>query len=112
VLWRWRGGEEQCAGCAATPEFACSRNGGQGACPQDENAPRTAEGGRFWAAFHHVSRQLRMGFGAMGLGGPIGLDFPACVAVLGAHGVEPRIALQLLPYAEAALIRALTPEKP
>lgn len=53
------------------------------------------------ACLHLVQRQLRVG-----LAGPVGLDLPACIAVLAECGVDRRAAALLLPFAEAGLMQA------
>lgn len=101
IAWRWSGGDAQCAGCADTPEFACRRYGGRGACPQDENPLRSFEAAAIFAAFDLVQSQLRMGFS-----GPVGLDLPAALTVFEALGVDRGVAALLLPAAERGLMQA------
>lgn len=62
---------------------------------------RTAEGLALVECFGSVQSQLRMG--PMG---PVGLDMPAALDVLEAHGIDRRVAALLLPSAERGLMQA------
>jgi len=84
------------------PGYACARFGGEGACPEDTHQPETVEGRAIAAAGPELFHQRRIG-----PGGYAGLDLPACLALMEAQGVPPRIATLLLPHWETGLLEAV-----
>lgn len=84
------------------PGFACARYGGEGACPEDLHAPKSVEGRAIAALGDQIAHQRRIG-----PRGYVGLDFGACLALLGAQGIPQDIAALLLPHWEAGLIEAV-----
>lgn len=83
------------------PGYACARFGGEGACPEDTHQPETVEGRAIAVAGPELFHQRRIG-----PGGYAGLDLPACLALMEAQGVPPRIATLLLPHWETGLLEA------
>ena len=83
------------------PGYACARFGGEGAGPEDTHQPETVEGRAIAAAGTELFHQRRIG-----PGGYAGLDLPACLALMEAQGVPPRIATLLLPHWETGLLEA------
>lgn len=91
---------KHCAGCADTPGFGCSKYGGEGACPEDVNRPRSVEGRGFIDAAHALMSQLRAG-----PAGVTGIDANSCLALLTERGVDPKLAVLFLPWWEAGMLQ-------
>lgn len=91
--------------------MTCARYGGDGVCPEDEHRPVTEDGLDFAAAVPAADGQLRLA----GMGGVVGMDLPAVVAVVVAAGVTPAMAWLLAPFHEQGVVtgfadRAQNPE--
>lgn len=67
------------------------------------NRPRTLEGVQVWDLALRVSGQLRVA----GLGGVIGLDLGAALAMAAALGIDGMAVAELLPAIETRLVQAL-----
>lgn len=94
---------KHCAGCASgDKEFACSKFGGEGACPEDKNGPRSIEGRAFAEAANDVANQLRIG-----VAGVTGIDASACLALMTGRGLDPDFSSLFLPYLEAGILSAI-----
>lgn len=64
------------------------------------------EGRAFVTCAQAFEGQMRVGFN-----GFAGLDAPACITILEAQGVDPRIAAILLPFWEQGMTSAIAKKK-
>ncbi|MEI4485596.1 hypothetical protein V8J36_05295 [Frigidibacter sp. MR17.14] len=67
------------------------------------NAPETLEGEQVWRLALRCGGQVR----TAGMGGVLGLDMTAVLALGAASGIEPVITAELMPAIEAVMVRKL-----
>lgn len=67
------------------------------------NRPRTLEGVQVWDLALRVSGQLRLG----PMGGVVGIDLGAALAVGAALGIDGMAVAELLPVIETRMVKAL-----
>ncbi|MGD9507713.1 MAG: hypothetical protein AB7I59_02205 [Geminicoccaceae bacterium] len=103
--WHFGGGAAYCRGCAAHKRQCAEGRLGAGGelCPYLAHEPATDAGWAAWDTLLRCAGQLRIAAGGI----VIGLDLQAAI-ILGSHlGYGPIALAELLPAAEAGLIRAL-----
>ena len=104
--WHFGGGPEYCSNCTqldrpcAKGEAGCDGH----RCPYIEHAPLTDAGWQAWDVLARCAGQLRLAPNAFVV---IGLDLSATIALATALGYNARFVAELLPAAEAGLVKAL-----
>src|SRR6056297_2318990 len=93
AAWVWGGGAEYCAGC----QGPCPD------CPQTQERPLTVEGRQVRDLVQAAGGQLRLA----SMGGVIGFDMTALLALARARGVDLAATAELLPHVEAVVVETL-----
>jgi len=88
-----------CQGCE--PREACI--GTCEDCPQILNQPKSHEGWQVWDLVARLGSQLRVA----PMGGIIGWDMGAALALAAALGIDPAPVAELLPAIEAVMVKKL-----